>query len=175
MSRLSDIYRANLEASGVTTIESRAEIAGPNMVRLADGRVMRARHIAIATGGAPERAPAIPGLDHAITSNEIFDLATFPQRLLVVGGGYIAVEFASLFASLGADVTAGDARRQCSARLRRGHARGPARRAGSCRHRPRLRPSADPHRKAATMARPSRTSASAQRSISGRRRGAARL
>jgi len=105
VARLSAIYRANLESSGVETIEARAEVAGPQEVRLPGGRVVRARHILIATGAAPERAPDVPGLGLAITSNEIFDLPKFPNRLLVVGGGYIAVEFASLFARLGAAVT----------------------------------------------------------------------
>jgi glutathione reductase (NADPH) len=67
--------------------------------------VISARHILVATGARPEPPAAIPGLELAITSNEVFDLGQFPQRLLVVGGGYIAVEFACLFAKLGADVT----------------------------------------------------------------------
>jgi glutathione reductase (NADPH) len=105
ISRLSAIYRVNLEAAGVQLVEERAEIDGAHSVRLASGRRVSARHILIATGAAPERAPNVPGLEHAISSNEIFDLKTFPNRLLVVGGGYIAVEFASLFARLGAMVT----------------------------------------------------------------------
>ena len=105
ISRLSAIYRVNLEAAGVQVVEERAEIAGEHSVRLASGRLVSAKHILIATGGAPQRTPSIPGLEHAISSNEIFDLKSFPNRLLVVGGGYIAVEFASLFARLGATVT----------------------------------------------------------------------
>jgi glutathione reductase (NADPH) len=105
ITRLSAIYRANLEKAGVAMIEERAEVAGPQSVRLANGRVISARHILIATGAAPDLAPVVPGLEHAISSNEIFDLKTFPRRLLVVGGGYIAVEFASLFARLGSMVT----------------------------------------------------------------------
>ena len=105
ITRLSAIYRANLEKAGVKIIQERAEVAGPQSVRLADGRLIRARHILIAAGAAPDLAPAIPGLEHAISSNEIFDLPAFPRRLLVVGGGYIAVEFASVFARLGAAVT----------------------------------------------------------------------
>jgi glutathione reductase (NADPH) len=105
ITRLSAIYRANLEKAGVNIVAERAEIAGPQSVRLASGRLIRARHILIAAGAAPELAPAIPGLEHAISSNEIFDLKSFPRRLLVVGGGYIAVEFASVFARLGAAVT----------------------------------------------------------------------
>ncbi len=74
-------------------------------MRLASGRVVTARHILIATGARPDYPLAIPGIEQAISSNEIFDLERFPQRLLVAGGGYIGVEFASLFARLGAEVT----------------------------------------------------------------------
>ena len=105
ITRLSQAYRANLGNSGVETIEQRAEVIGAHQVRLADGREIASRHILIATGARPEFLPFVEGLEHAITSNEIFDLATFPRRLLVVGGGYIAVEFASLFRRLGAEVT----------------------------------------------------------------------
>ena len=105
ITRLSQAYRANLGGSGVEIIEQRAEVIGAHEVRLADGRELAARHILVATGARPEFLPFVEGLEHAITSNEIFDLATFPQRLLVVGGGYIGVEFASLFRRLGSDVT----------------------------------------------------------------------
>ena len=105
ITRLSAIYRANLEKAGVAVIEARAEVAGAQSVRLDDGRQISARHILIATGATPALAPAVPGLEHAISSNEIFDLKTFPRRLLIVGGGYIGVEFASLFTRLGAEVT----------------------------------------------------------------------
>jgi len=105
ITRLSGIYRRNLEASGVEIVQSRAAVAGPNRVRLATGQDISARHILIATGGRPTLLPGVEGIEHAITSNEVFDLATFPQRLLVVGGGYIAVEFACLFRRLGAEVT----------------------------------------------------------------------
>jgi len=105
IARLSGIYAANLEKAGVETIPARATLAGPNAVALSNGRSVSARHILIATGGSPVMEPAIPGADFAISSNEIFDLPQFPQRLLVVGGGYIAVEFASVFARLGSQVT----------------------------------------------------------------------
>ena len=104
ISRLSAIYRANLAKAGVELIEERAELIDAHNVRLAGGRTASARHILVATGARPEPARSIEGLEHAITSNEIFDLETFPSRLLIVGGGYIAVEFASLFARLGAEV-----------------------------------------------------------------------
>jgi glutathione reductase (NADPH) len=105
ITRLSAIYRANLERAGVAVIEERAEVTDAQSVRLASGRRVSARHILIATGAAPQMVPAVPGVERAISSNEIFDLETFPRRLLVVGGGYIGVEFASLFTRLGAEVT----------------------------------------------------------------------
>jgi glutathione reductase (NADPH) len=105
ITRLSAIYRANVEKAGGEIIEERAELIDAHSVRLAGGRRMSARHILVATGARPMHPLAVPGLEHAITSNEVFDLKTFPSRLLVIGGGYIAVEFASLFARLGAEVT----------------------------------------------------------------------
>lgn len=102
ITRLEGLYRRNLENFGVEIVPARAVVAGPHQVAFSDGRSASARHILVATGGAPALAPDIPGLELAATSNEIFDLERFPQRLLVVGSGYIAVEFASLFARLGA-------------------------------------------------------------------------
>ncbi|MGO9675588.1 MAG: glutathione-disulfide reductase [Methylocella sp.] len=105
ISRLSAIYRANLEKAGVSIVESRAEILDAHTVRLkADGRQYRAQKILVATGGTPVLEPAIPGREYAITSNEIFDLPVLPARLLIVGAGYISVEFASIFARLGSKV-----------------------------------------------------------------------
>ena len=105
ITRLSGIYRANLERAGVSMVESRAEVVGPHRIRLrADGREISAKYILIATGATPVLEPAVPGLEHAISSNDVFDLPVFPQRLAIVGGGYIAVEFASVFARLGAEV-----------------------------------------------------------------------
>jgi glutathione reductase (NADPH) len=106
ISRLSAIYRTNLEKAGVTFVQSRAVIEGPNTVRiLAENRSVTARYILIATGGAPFHGPEFPGRELTITSNEIFDLKERPKRILIVGGGYIAVEFASLLKRLGSDVT----------------------------------------------------------------------
>ncbi|WP_424363657.1 glutathione-disulfide reductase [Methylocystis parvus] len=102
ITRLSGLYEQTLANNKVELIRARATIAGPNAVHFSDGRTASARYILIATGGAPVLAPHIPGLEWALSSNEIFDLPTFPQRLLIVGGGYIAVEFASVFARLGA-------------------------------------------------------------------------
>ena len=105
ISRLSDAYRENLARSGSKLVEQRATVVDPHRVRLADGREISARHILIACGSRPVTPTDVKGLEHAITSNEVFDLPVFPRRLLVVGGGYIAVEFASLFQRLGAQVT----------------------------------------------------------------------
>ena len=104
ISRLSGIYRNGLDSSGVGIVESRASVKGRNLVALADGREYSARHILIATGGHPSSPAGLEGAELAISSNEVFDLPEFPRRLLVVGGGYIAVEFASLFRRLGAEV-----------------------------------------------------------------------
>jgi glutathione reductase (NADPH) len=106
ISRLSVIYRTHLEAAGIVLVKSRAVIEDAHKVRLlADDRVVSARIILVATGSAPFLAPEIPGLEHTITSNEIFDLPELPRRILIVGGGYIAVEFASLLTRLGSHVT----------------------------------------------------------------------
>ena len=104
ITRLSAAYRANLAASGADLVEERATIVGPQRVRLASGGELSARHILVAVGSRPTLLPGVEGLEHTVTSNEAFDLPVFPRRLLVVGGGYIAVEFASLFERLGAEV-----------------------------------------------------------------------
>ena len=105
ISRLSDGYVGALASAGAGLERQRATIVGPNDVVLADGARFRAKHILVATGGRPTLSPDIPGINLAKTSNEIFDLPHFPKRLLIVGGGYIAVEFASIFQRLGAEVT----------------------------------------------------------------------
>ncbi len=104
ITRLSGLYEQTLGAAKVDLIRARATIAGQNAVHFANGHTVRARYILVATGGAPVLAPHIPGLEWGLSSNEIFDLPSFPQRLLIVGAGYIAVEFASVFARLGATV-----------------------------------------------------------------------
>jgi glutathione reductase (NADPH) len=103
ITRLSGLYEQTLANNKIELIRARATIAGPNAVHFSDGRTASARYILLATGGAPVLAPHIPGLEWGLSSNEIFDLPSFPQRLLIVGGGYIAVEFASIFARLGAE------------------------------------------------------------------------
>jgi len=105
IARLSAAYRAGLDSAGATLIEERATVVDRHTLRLSGGRTISARHILVATGARPQPPADFPGLGLAIASNEIFDLREFPQRLLVVGGGYIAVEFACLFAKLGAEVT----------------------------------------------------------------------
>jgi glutathione reductase (NADPH) len=105
ITRLSGIYRSNLNGSGVAIVESRATVKGPNLVVLANGREVSARHILIATGARPSPLASLKGAELAVSSDEVFDLPSFPRRLLVVGGGYIAVEFACLFRRLGAEVT----------------------------------------------------------------------
>jgi len=103
--RLSEAYRDNLLRSGAKLVEERATVVDPHRVRLQGGAEVTARHILIASGSRATLPPDVEGLEHTITSNEIFDLPEFPRRLLVVGGGYIGVEFASLFQRLGAEVT----------------------------------------------------------------------
>ena len=105
ITRLSGLYEQTLAKNGVTLVRGRASLAGPDVVTLPDGRSLRAPHILIATGGAPALAPSIPGIEHALSSNEIFDLPALPKRLAIIGSGYIAVEFASLFARLGVQTT----------------------------------------------------------------------
>lgn len=106
ITRISGAYRSGLEKAGGTFIEDRAEILDAHRVKLRrDGRVISAGKILIATGGHPVLPPDIVGIEHAITSNEVFDLPKLPQSLMIVGGGYIAVEFASIFARLGTKVT----------------------------------------------------------------------
>ncbi len=104
--RLEGIYRRNLEASGVEIFKTRASVLGPNAVHLAgQRREVTAKYILIATGGHPNYDRALPGIEHVITSNEAFHLDTLPDRVVVAGGGYIAVEFAGIFNGLGAETT----------------------------------------------------------------------
>ena len=106
VTRLSGLYRKGLEGAKVAIREERAVVEGPHLVRLArSGDLVRARHILVATGGYPAFEPPIPGGELGISSNEIFHLPSLPKRLLVIGGGYIALEFASLFVRLGVAVT----------------------------------------------------------------------
>lgn len=106
IARLEGIYRGNLERSGVSVLADRAVLVAPNRVRLVNaGREVTAGKILIATGGAPVLGDPIPGIEHVITSNEAFHLAEMPSRVVINGGGYIALEFAGIFAGLGAETT----------------------------------------------------------------------
>ncbi|WP_122668240.1 glutathione-disulfide reductase [Pseudomonas viridiflava] len=103
INRLNGIYRKLLVDSGVTLHEGHAKIVGAQKVEI-NGQIYSAERILIATGGWP-LIPDVPGREHAISSNEAFFLKELPKRIVVVGGGYIAVEFASIFNGLGADTT----------------------------------------------------------------------
>ena len=103
---LSGIYIRNLERSGVELHLSRAVIEDVHRVRLVnEDRAVSAKYILIATGGLPSIDRTLPGIEHVITSNETFHLDKLPKRLLIVGGGYIAVEFAGVFNGFGVDTT----------------------------------------------------------------------
>lgn len=102
IARLSAIYVDLLKKSKVQVIEARARLVDRHTVEV-DGRRVTAQTILVATGGRPER-PQLPGIEHSITSNEAFHLAHMPKRVAVVGGGYIALEFAGIFNGLGAKV-----------------------------------------------------------------------
>ncbi|UVJ46073.1 glutathione-disulfide reductase [Pseudomonas sp. LS1212] len=101
--RLNGIYRNLLVNSGVELLEGHARLLDPHKVEI-NGQHYSAKHILLATGGWPQ-IPDIPGREHAINSNEAFFLKTLPKRVLVVGGGYIAVEFAGIFQGLGAETS----------------------------------------------------------------------
>jgi len=103
ITRLNGIYLQLLKGAGVQIIEGWASLVDAHTVEVA-GQRYSAQNLLIATGGTPS-VPDIAGREHVITSNEIFDIDPFPRRLLVVGGGYIACEFASIFNGLGAQVT----------------------------------------------------------------------
>jgi glutathione reductase (NADPH) len=104
LDRLEAAYRATLKTAGVTVHDTRATLLDPHRVRLATGQEITARHILVATGGHPF-VPDIPGAELAVTSNEMFHLDALPRRALVVGGGYIASEFACILNGLGVEVS----------------------------------------------------------------------
>lgn len=106
ISRLESLYAANLRKAGVQLFNSRAVLRDAHTVELlANGRCVTAQRVLVATGGTPFVDADIPGHRHAITSNELFDLPRLPDPVVVVGGGYIACEFASLLNGLGARTT----------------------------------------------------------------------
>jgi glutathione reductase (NADPH) len=104
LDRLENAYSRNLKKVGVTIVGGRAAIRDRNTVVMANGTTVRAKAILIATGGVPYLGRQIPGIDHVFTSNEVFGLAQWPKTILIQGGGYIALEFAGIFAGLGSKV-----------------------------------------------------------------------
>jgi glutathione reductase (NADPH) len=105
IARLEGIYTTNVEKSGASVVKTRAVIEDAHTLRLATGEKVTAKYILIATGSAPNHGPVIPGIEHVISSNEAFHLKELPRRVVIQGGGYIALEFACIFAGFGSDVT----------------------------------------------------------------------
>ncbi len=103
ISRLEAFYRSNLERAGVRIFDARAEFEDAHSLCLSSGKQVTSRHILIATGGRPF-IPEVPGAQRAVTSNEIFQLDSLPGRVLIVGGGYIACEFAGILHGMGCAV-----------------------------------------------------------------------
>jgi glutathione reductase (NADPH) len=103
IARLEAAYLARLHGAGVQTFRTRATVTGPHSVRLADGTGLSAAHLLVATGGRPV-VPDVPGAELGVTSDQMFDLTTLPPRMLVVGGGYVACEFAGIMNGLGSEV-----------------------------------------------------------------------
>ena len=101
--RLSGSQRDSLVAAGVTYVEAAARLVAPDRVRTDDGREYRARHVVVATGSRP-LVPELPGAEHALVSDDLFALETLPERIAMIGGGYIAVEFACVLRRFGVDV-----------------------------------------------------------------------
>ncbi|MFL6724946.1 MAG: glutathione-disulfide reductase [Sphingomicrobium sp.] len=104
VSRIEGAYTETLTNHDVTIFHERAELTGPNSIRLASGKEVTADKILVATGATPVM-PTIEGAEHAISSNEVFHLAALPKRIVIVGGGYIANEFAGIFHQFGSHVT----------------------------------------------------------------------
>ena len=102
--RISKAYNTTLDSHKVEVINERAELTGPNSIRLASGREVTSKYILIATGARPH-IPTCPGHEYGITSNEAFHLESVPKRILIAGAGYIANEFAGIFHEFGAKVT----------------------------------------------------------------------
>jgi glutathione reductase (NADPH) len=105
IARLEGIYTANVEKAGVRIVKTRAVIEDAHTLRLSSGGTVTAKYILIATGGMPNHGATIPGIEYVISSNEAFHLQELPRRVVIQGGGYIALEFAGIFAGFGADVT----------------------------------------------------------------------
>ena len=104
LDRLEAVYRKLLDGSGVEVFEMRAKVAGPHAVALSDGRTVSAAHILVATGGHPVR-PELKNAEYGMVSDDIFHMTELPDSILIVGGGYIACEFACILHGLGVEVT----------------------------------------------------------------------
>ena len=104
LDRLEGVYRNILGSNGVTTFDTRARLADAHTIELGTGERFTARHILVATGGRPVK-PALPGAEHALVSDDMFKMDTLPQSILIIGGGYIACEFAGILNGLGVAVT----------------------------------------------------------------------
>ena len=105
IARLEGIYTTNVEKAGGHIVKTRAVLEDAHTVRLATGEAVKAKHVLIATGSRPNHGPEIPGIEHVISSDEAFHLTELPKRIVIQGGGYIALEFACIFAGYGSDVT----------------------------------------------------------------------
>src|SRR3954454_11966234 len=105
IARLEGIYTSNVEKSGAEVVKTRAVLEDAHTLRLTDGKKVTAKTILIATGGRPNHGAEIPGIEHVISSDEAFHLTELPKRIVIQGGGYIALEFAGIFKGYGADVT----------------------------------------------------------------------
>jgi glutathione reductase (NADPH) len=105
IARLEAAYTANVEKSGARIVKTRAVFENAHTLRLATGETVGAKYVLIATGGAPNHGRMIAGIEHVISSNEAFHLPELPRRIVIQGGGYIALEFACIFAGFGSDVT----------------------------------------------------------------------
>ena len=104
LDRLQGVYRGMLERSGVTIHETRAELEDAHTIRLGTGETVTAEHILVATGGKPSM-PDLPGVEHGLSSDDMFHLEDLPRELLIVGGGYIACEFSCMMRGMGVEVT----------------------------------------------------------------------
>src|SRR5882757_9708880 len=105
IARLEGIYTTNVEKSGAGVVKARAVLEDAHTLRLADGKKVTAKTVLIATGGRPNHGAEIPGIEHVISSDEAFHLTELPKRIVIQGGGYIALEFAGIFDGFGSDVT----------------------------------------------------------------------
>jgi glutathione reductase (NADPH) len=105
IARLEAAYGTNLAKAGAAIVKARAVFEDAHTLSLSNGERVRAQNVLIAVGATPNHGAAIPGIEHVISSNEVFHLEKQPKRILIQGGGYIALEFACIFAGLGSDVT----------------------------------------------------------------------